>query len=77
MSPSAGERVTTGDSLYGGGGYSGVDAVERLVGADAADVLAGCIDNGYGEITVVNNLPDGIGARSSSRPERFAARLDP
>ena len=57
-----GDSVGHGDSVYGGGGYRYVDDVAATAGEAAADRARGCVDNQYGEIAVVNNQADGIGA---------------
>lgn len=57
-----GNSVGHGDSVYGGGGYRYVDDVAAAAGEAAADRARECVDNQYGEIAVVNNRADGIGA---------------
>jgi heat shock protein HslJ len=57
-----GDSVGHGDSVYGGGGYRYVDDVAAAAGDAAADRARKCVDNQYGEIAVVNNQADGIGA---------------
>ncbi len=57
-----GETVGPGDSVYGGGGYHSVGDVEALAGSAAAARARECVDNQYGEIAIVNNNADGIGA---------------
>lgn len=54
-------RMPVGSEVYGGGGYFGVDDVERLLGAEAEALAERCVDNEYGEIAFVNNGDDAIG----------------
>ena len=74
-----GESVGHGDSVYGGGGYRYVDDVEAIAGEAAADLARECVDNQYGEIAVVNNQADGIGAgdRVVNREEPNGESADP
>ena len=58
----SGESLVAGAEVYGGGGYRDVGAIERVVGADAAELAAACVDNTYGEIAVTNNSGSAIGA---------------
>lgn len=57
-----GESVSHGDSVYGAGAYRYVDDVEALAGEAAAALAGECVDNQYGEVAVVNNRVEGIGA---------------
>ena len=59
-----GDAVEAGDEVWGGGGYTGADSVDRIVDEAAAQRLGACVDNEYSEIAVVNNTIDGIGVVS-------------
>lgn len=59
-----GDSVGAGDRVWGGGGYTGADSVDRFVDEAAAQRLRACVDDEYGEIAVVNNTIDGIGVVS-------------
>ena len=59
-----GDAVEAGDEVWGGGGYTGADSVDRIVDEAAAQRLGACVDNEYSEIAVVNNTLDGIGVAS-------------
>jgi hypothetical protein len=58
---SEGTRMAVGSQVYGGGGYSKVEEVERLLGADAKALAVSCVDNTYGEVAFVNNQSGAIG----------------
>jgi hypothetical protein len=57
----SGETLVAGDEVDGGGGYLYIGDIERLAGADAAELAQRCLDNTYGEIAVVNNSDSAIG----------------
>ena len=62
----SGDVLGAGDAVSGGGGYRYVEAIERVAGPQVAVLAAGCVDNTYGEIAVVNNSPTAIGPVTSN-----------
>ena len=56
-----GSVMPVGSEVYGGGGYYYVDDVGRILGAEAEERAANCLDNAYGEVAFVNNGDDAIG----------------
>lgn len=58
--PPAGAPMPVGSQVYGGGGYTHVDDIERLARPEASARAFTCVDNEYDEIAVVNNRDTAI-----------------
>jgi hypothetical protein len=58
----AGEVLSVGDEVAGGGGgYLNVGYIERVAGDEAADLARECVDDTTGQIAVFNNSDSAVG----------------
>lgn len=56
-----GALLPVGTDVSGSGGYLYLADVERVLGADAAQLAEHCLDNAYGEVAFYNNASGDVG----------------
>jgi hypothetical protein len=57
----AGETLSVGDEVAGGGGYLNLGYIERVAGAEAAALARKCLNDMTGQIAVFNNFDSAVG----------------